>query len=327
MSAREGVSRWRFVAPDRRTPLPQVAPPSFAIVIATRDPGDELLDAVESAFGQTRPPDEVIVVDDGSARPVRELLGSYRGRLTLVETPPVGVAAARNVALERARSTFFAVLDDDDVWLPERLESLAELAAHRPDLDILSTDATIESGDTVVGRFHEQTPYEVAHQRIAILDRCFVPWPAVRTERLRAVGGFDAAFVTGEDWEVAMRLILSGCVAGLVDEPLYRYRRRAGSLTANRPRTLADRVRILEKTLSHPGLAPDERVALRRSLAANRRRLARVEAETALLERRGARARAVRLARAPGLRLRERLSALAWAVAPERARRRLERRR
>jgi len=114
-------------------------------------------------------------------------------------------------------------------------------------------------------------------------------------------------------------------VAGLVDEPLYRYRRHAGSLTANRSRTLADRVRMLEKTMSFPGLAPEERVALRRSLVAKREHLARVEAETALLQRLpGARARAVRLACAPGLRLTARLGALSWAVAPRRARRRLE---
>jgi hypothetical protein len=270
----------------------RATPPTFSVVIAARNAATSISEAVESALSQTLSPLEVVVSDDGSVDGTAEALAPFQNRITYLRNEHAGVAAARNAALELARGEFFAVLDADDCYLPERLEALGELAIMRPDLDLLCTDAFLEHEDRVVGRFGEGCPFAVADQRAAILERCFCAWPAVRRTTLVAAGGFDESLRTGSDWECAIRLLFNGGVAGLVDEPLYSYRVHGRSLTADRVRTLNDRVAFLEQAGRSYVLGPTERAALARSLAVTHRccrrrnrashRRARPRAESAL---------------------------------------------
>src|SRR5206468_2811881 len=72
-------------------------------------------------------------------------------------------------------SDFVAILDADDVYFPERLEALGELAAARPDLDILTSDAYLELNGRRIRRCYEGGwTFEVEDQRRAILERNFI---------------------------------------------------------------------------------------------------------------------------------------------------------
>jgi hypothetical protein len=185
----------------------------------------------------------------------------------------------------------------------------------------------LERDGEVLGQFTSDCPFEVVDQKAAILGRCFCIAPAVRRETLVAAGGFDESLRTGSDWECAIRLIHSGAVAGLVDEPLYRYRVEGETLTSDRVGTLRDRILFLERAGSTYELGEAETAALERSLAAQRNALVLTEAEAALRSRaHDARSRALAAARSPGVALRARASAIAAAVAPRTAGRILERR-
>ena len=303
------------------------AAPTFSVVIAAFNAAETIVEAVESALGQTLPPLEVIVCDDGSTDRTAAELEPYRGRVIYIRKQRGGVASAWNAALERADGEFFAVLGADDAYLPTRLEALAELAVARSDLDILCTDAFLELERQPVSRFGEDTPFEVADQPAAILERCFCVAPAVRRTKLIDVGGFDQSMYTGSDWECLIRLIHREVVAGLVDEPLYRYRLHNRSVTADRPRTLRDRVVLLERVRKTYDLSNGQRAALARSLARQRASLALTEAEAALRARSpDARSRAFAAARTRTVGLRSRAAALAAALAPKAAARALERR-
>jgi hypothetical protein len=138
----------------------------------------------------------------------------------------------------------------------------------------------------------------------------------VRRIRLVALGGYDETLASGEDWDALLRLVLAGCPAGLVDAQLYVYRLRPGSVTSSRIDALASRVQLLEKARRHPGLAAAEAAALEQSLAVNRARVLRAQAEVALRDRSpDRRSRALHLAGAPGLQPGERVQALRWAAA------------
>lgn len=300
---------------------------TFSVVIAAYEAAGSIAETVESALAQTEPPLEVIVYDDGSTDATSSALEPYLDRIVYVAGPHAGVAAARNAAVERARGEFVAVLDADDAYLPERLEALADLAAARPDLEILCTDVVFEIDGRVVGRFGESTPFEIVDQRAAILERCFCVAPAFLRSKLVGVGGYDESMRTAEDWELAVRLLFAGAVAGIVDEPLYRYRIRVGSLTADRVAALRERVRFLERVGETYELEGEERAALSRSLARQRAALALTQAEAALRARsEDARRRALAAATVAGVGLRTRAAALAAAVAPRTAARVLERR-
>jgi glycosyltransferase involved in cell wall biosynthesis len=301
--------------------------PTFSVVIAAHDAAGTIGEAVESALGQTLPPLEVIVVDDGSTDGTPAALEPYLDRIVYLRKQRGGAASARNEALERARGDFLAVLDADDAYLPERLEALTELAVARPDLDILCTDAFLEVERRPAGTFSEGCAFEIVDQRAAILERCFCVAPAYRRTTLLKAGGFDESLRTGSDWECVIRLLYGGVVAGAVDEPLYRYRLNDRSLTSDRVRTLRDRIALLERVGQVTALENRERLVLASSLTGQRAYLALTEAEAALRSRsRDARSRALAAARMPAIALRSRAAALAAAVAPEAAARALERR-
>ena len=279
--------------------------PTFSVVIAVHNGAATIGDAIDSVLSQTTPALEVIVCDDGSTDRTEAVVEPYGDRVTYLRKERGGVASARNAALEIAAAELFAVLDADDVYRPERLEALAELALARPDLDIFSTDAFFERDGALSGTFAATCPFEVADQKAAILERCFCPWPAVRRETLVAVGGFDESLGTGSDWECAIRLIHAGARAGTVEEPLYGYRVHDKSLT----------------------LGQSERTALQRSLTRQRNAVALTEAEAALRSKSAdARRRALALIRRRGLTTRTRAAAFAATLAPRTAGRVLERR-
>jgi glycosyltransferase involved in cell wall biosynthesis len=301
--------------------------PTFSVVIAAYNAADTIRAAVDSALSQTLSPIEVIVCDDGSTDATAAAIESYRDELVYIRKERGGVASAWNAALERSRGEFFAVLGADDEYVPTRLERLSDLARARSDLDILCTDAFLEIGGRSVARFTVDTPFAVADQRTAILERCFCVAPAVRRTKLVEVGGFDESLYAGSDWECAIRLIHRGALAGLVNEALYRYRFHDRSITADRIGTLTDRVALLQRVRETYDLSDTERAALERSLARQRAALALTEAEAAL--RTGspdARRRAFAAAGTQAVGLRSRAAAMAAAIAPKAAARALERR-
>jgi GT2 family glycosyltransferase len=317
-----------FLAPPPARPLEPAKAPTFSVVIAAYQAAGFAGEAVESALAQTSPPLEVIVSDDGSTDDLAAALAPWRDRIVLLRNEHRGEAAAKNAGATAAAGEFVVLLDADDVYLPERLEALGELAAARPDLDLLTTDAFLEVAGEVVRRcYTDSWPFPVDDQRGAILARNFVfGHAAVRRGRLLAVGGFDPAMGV-PDWECWIRLVLAGARVGLVPEPLSRYRLRETGLSSDRRAHLRAYVTALEKTERHPGLTPAERDGVTTGLRLRRRQLEHEEAETALLEGRAdARRRAARIALTSGSSPATRAKAALAAVAPGAARRVLARR-
>ena len=105
--------------------------PLVSVVIPTFNYGHCVVDAVESALGQTYSPVEVIVVDDGSTDDTRARLEPYRDRINYVHQPNQGLSAARNTGIRAARGPLVALLDSDDAFHPRKLElQVAYLRAH-----------------------------------------------------------------------------------------------------------------------------------------------------------------------------------------------------
>ena len=78
--------------------------------------------AVESALGQTVPPHEILIVDDGCPEDAAEATKQFGSPVTLLQKPNGGTASARNLGIEHVQSEWIAFLDADDYWEPEKLE-------------------------------------------------------------------------------------------------------------------------------------------------------------------------------------------------------------
>ena len=92
--------------------------------------------ALESVRAQTRPVEEVIVIDDGSTDSTVEIVRSFP-EVTLLRQANRGPAAARNLGIAQARSDYIALLDADDMWTADRQEIMAGMLDNEPSLGLV----------------------------------------------------------------------------------------------------------------------------------------------------------------------------------------------
>jgi len=261
-----------------------VPPPTFSVLIAAYQVADCIADALTSVLEQTEAAHEIVVCDDGSTDGLEEALAPFRNRIVLLRQENRGEASAKNAAARAASGEFVVILDADDAYLPGRLAALRRLAADRPDLDILTTDAYLEAGGRAVRRVYGPAwPFAVDDQRRAILERNFIfGHAAVRRRLLLAAGGFDESIRRTTDWECWIRLLLDGAGAGAVLEPLARYRVRETSLSADRAQMLEGSLQTMRKALAHPHLDAEGRATALRTIDRLERELAVVRLREAL---------------------------------------------
>lgn len=222
---------------------PHATVPFFSVVIPTRDRDGTLREALESVRAQTERDLEVIVVDDAGSTATRALVESFEDLpiTYLVNDHAHGGAGTRNAGAERARGRWIAFLDDDDTWLPTRLQRVRELIAHSgPELGLVYTGHAKYDFDA--GRVLDSTRPKVRGRVLEeALYRNFVGGLSVvvvRREAFDAVGGFDERFPALQDMELFVRLA-EGWTFDYVDEVLAHIRRGpAGRISTNAAKKL-----------------------------------------------------------------------------------------
>jgi glycosyltransferase involved in cell wall biosynthesis len=107
-----------------------------SVVIALYNGAAFIAEAIESVRSQTRPVDEIIVVDDGSGDAGPDIVAAMDD-VTLLRQPNAGPSAARNAGLAQATGDYIAVLDADDLWPPGRQAVLAAVLDDEPDIGIV----------------------------------------------------------------------------------------------------------------------------------------------------------------------------------------------
>ena len=112
----------------------------LSAIITTYNRAKKVHRSILSVLGQTRPPDEVIVVDDGSQDNTAEVLKTFGDRIISVRQTNAGFGAARNEGLKRATGSYIAFQDDDDEWYPWKLELQLQIMNALPQIDMLCTD-------------------------------------------------------------------------------------------------------------------------------------------------------------------------------------------
>lgn len=257
---------------------------TVSVVVPAYNAAKTVAQTLDALLGQTVPPDQIVVVDDGSKDQTREVLEGYRGRVDLVFQANGGVSAARNRGVAETRGQWVAFCDADDLWHAEKLRVMHAVLAARDDMDLVFHEFwTLVDGRMVEARAthspHTMFPlfreFDISLPRILtdrrVVDTGVAEFGAVdtwhgsafrwlmlgnflmpstvmmRRSAFDAAGGFDANFRYAEDTEFFLRFGKARSMVW-VDCSLTGYRREAGTLlTGNMYPTIRNATRAVEK--------------------------------------------------------------------------------
>jgi glycosyltransferase involved in cell wall biosynthesis len=189
---------------------------------------DTVREAVESVLAQTVENLELLVVDDGSPRPVSEALAGLddpRLRVFRRRRNGGGPSAARNLALEHARAPLVSQLDADDAWEPDYLEHVLP-RFDDPGVGLVYANAEILGHPTGHDTYiFDPSPHPIDHfPKLAEQNPVPALTATMRTEAVRAVGGYARWLPMAQDYHLYLRLARAGWRFVYVDRKLARYR-------------------------------------------------------------------------------------------------------
>ena len=192
-----------------------------------------LAECLRSILGQSHPPAEVIVVDDGSTDGTPQVAASFGAHVTYVRKENGGPASARNHGAEIATSEFLAFLDADDVIAPAKTAIQLTRFRDRPELQLC---------DAYCRNFWSPEIQEAERWRKPRMrfthgenprGHSIITW-LLRRELFDRVGRFDEAKPIGEDTDWHERMQAAGAPFGTVHQVLARRRLHHGNLTLTR---------------------------------------------------------------------------------------------
>lgn len=195
---------------DALEPTPSTSGPVVSAIIPTFNSAAMLRDAIDSIRVQTRPVDEIIVVDDGSADDTREVCRQFP-EVQYVHQGNAGASAARNRGASIARGDWLAFLDADDTWEAGKIEIQVAAIGSAPATDFCVTGASVWSqGDSSWHTYSWTGPVEPVYlQRRLLVRNIFgglCSSMLIRRDAFEAVGGF-AAGKCSEDRRIAIDLL------------------------------------------------------------------------------------------------------------------------
>jgi glycosyltransferase involved in cell wall biosynthesis len=239
--------------------------PSLVSVIMPAYNGQEYIGAaIESILAQTYSPVEIIVVDDGSPFRMEEAVSGYGPRVRYIRQENGGTAAARNTGWRAASGEFIALLDQDDLWLPQKLERQIPRFAEDPRIGLVT--AWMEVFDNATGESKDifKPAAEMNVHDILGFNLPPVQTMVFRRSALEQIGGFDPAMRGTDDWDINIRIAAEYRIV-TVEEVLGRARMHTGQQGKNGDQMYRNCMRVLDKHSRLHADCSDCRKALRKS--------------------------------------------------------------
>jgi glycosyltransferase involved in cell wall biosynthesis len=212
--------------------------PLVSVVLPTFNRLRFLRPAIESVYAQTFADWELIIADDGSDLETRQYLQS------LAEDPRVLVlwlahtgkpSTVRNAGVSRSSGEYVAFLDSDDLWAARKLERQIETLRARVNCRWSYTAFLQVDGSGNPLPEEAQRPWiphegEIFEQVVTGRAQIRTPTVLATRELITQAGGFDEELLSGEDYDLWLRLALYS-EAAIVNEPLVYVRRHEDSHT------------------------------------------------------------------------------------------------
>lgn len=192
--------------------------PGVSAIMPVHNGAAHMADGLRSMLAQTRPPDEIIVVDDGSTDGSAALARQLAPFATVISQPRQGPALARNAGVAAARHEFIALLDHDDLWPAERTERLLAGA-------VANRAAGVVCGRTEMMAASPDVPLDPRLLRASGTNIPFLfPSVLVRRAVWIGLGGMDPGRDHAEDTDLYLRIVEAGTPIAFVDATTLIYR-------------------------------------------------------------------------------------------------------
>ena len=238
--------------------------PRVSVLMTTYNGAAFIARSIDSVLAQTWRDFELIVVDDASTDGTPEILGACRdSRLRVIrQEQNWGIVRARNVGFAVASGELVAALDHDDLSHPERLRRQVSWLDSNPDVVLLGTEVSLDSGGRQHIPDHPAAVDPLALRWLLLTDNPLT-WSSVmfRADAVRRLGTFlRPEFELADDFDFYHRLLAIGEIARLNDV-LTIYRFHAASASSHNAARLDDNAARVLAAAYAPWLGEDAAAA------------------------------------------------------------------
>lgn len=211
-----------------------------AVIIPVRNGARYIAEALDSVQAQTRPVDDIVVVDDGSEDGTDGIVRAHDSKPRYLRQEPQGAGAARNRGVTASDAAFLAFLDADDLWLPDKIaRQLAALGDPSTDLAFTHVEQFV-SPDAASGGFRFEAGPLPGRLPSTLL---------VRRALWARIGGFDPSLRVGEFIDWCKRAYESGAREVMVPDVLCRRRLHRDNASGPAQGSRRDYVRVARLAL------------------------------------------------------------------------------
>lgn len=233
--------------------------PTVSVIILTYRRPHLVSQAIESVLAQTYTDYEIIVVDNGSTDNTREVLASFGDKINVIrhqenKKPSI----ARNLAIMATQGRYLAFLDDDDLWLPNKLEKQIPYLESHPNIGLIYSNVFFfDEKGIETQSFAQKLNLHPFEQAWTMFIRFPIPFVSavMRRECLDEVGGFDHTMLPCDDYDLCMRIVEKYSVY-FFNEVLAHYRLSPDSYSrSSREKLLLGDLNVREKAfLRNPSI-------------------------------------------------------------------------
>jgi hypothetical protein len=217
--------------------------PLVSVVMVVCNVERFLGEAIESILGQSYREFEFVIVDFGSTDKSKEIISSYAAkdsRINLHEISHCGLAEARNQACLLAQGQYIAIMDADDISMPERLAWEVEFMEGHPQVGVVggAVDWIDAAGRSLQSTWAALHPPVGNREILAALqneNQFWQPSVLMRRTAFAAAGGYREAFAPAEDYDLWLRISEKFEMANL-RQVVLKYRIHPGQVSMRKHR-------------------------------------------------------------------------------------------
>ncbi len=248
----------------------------ISVIIPVYNAQDLVEETVNSVLNQTLPPDEIILVNDGSKDTswnILQELASKHNKIKVFNQQNAGPAVTRNRGVDFAENEWICFVDADDLLHPQRLEIAAEFSQN---VDSVICDMSVFDNSSIpANKIIEVSevsylPLESTYK--SIIENGYALWSALmKKDAFIKAGGIDKDLVNNEDFELHFRMVTKKFKFIIIDAPLYNYRQYTSDSRLSKQKNVIFHIHnALEKMILQIDLLPKELQELSKKTLGNR---------------------------------------------------------